>query len=199
MTIATATPAQLDEIYSAHVRFLLYDVDWRFYESILKKVEDRHVFVTYNKGSLELMSPSWEHDKSAEILGLIIRLLAEAQELPVTGGASTTFRRKDLEAALEPDRCFYIKNEHRIRGKKRIDLRRDPPSDLAIEIKISRRLLDRESIYAALGVPELWRYDRKSLRVSSNFIAGNIDKWIEARRSHWFHCSESNRSSKRVM
>ena len=32
---------------------------------------------------------------------------------------------------------------------------------------MSRRLLDRIGIYAALGVPELWRYDGEHLRVFS--------------------------------
>lgn len=36
---------------------------------------------------------------------------------------------------------------------------------MAIEVEISRRLLDRVGIYALLGVPELWRFDGKRLRV----------------------------------
>ena len=40
-----------------------------------------------------------------------------------------------------------------------IDLSRDPPPDLAIEIDIMSSCLDRLGIYAALGVPEVWRFD----------------------------------------
>jgi Uma2 family endonuclease len=41
----------------------------------------------------------------------------------------------------------------------------DPPPDLAIEVDITRRSVARQPIYAALGVPELWRFDGKKLSV----------------------------------
>ena len=44
-----------------------------------------------------------------------------------------------------------------------IDLRIDPPPDLVIEIDISYHEVDRESMYAEVGVPELWRYDGKEI------------------------------------
>ena len=66
---------------------------------------------------------------------------------------------------LEPDEGYYIQNEARIRGKMAMDLDVDPPPDLAIEIDITSRWVDREGIYAAIGVPELWRYDGDSLRI----------------------------------
>ena len=34
----------------------------------------------------------------------------------------------------------------------------DPPPDLVIEVDITRSSLDKLSIYAALRVPEVWRY-----------------------------------------
>jgi Uma2 family endonuclease len=51
-----------------------------------------------------------------------------------------------------------------IRGKEEIDLAVDPPPDLAIEVEISRRMIKRIPLYAALGVPELWRDDGKDVR-----------------------------------
>ena len=53
----------------------------------------------------------------------------------------------------------------RIIDKEELDLTIDPPPDLAIEIDISRSSLDRMGIYAALGVPEIWRFDGETLRV----------------------------------
>jgi Uma2 family endonuclease len=70
-----------------------------------------------------------------------------------------TFKRKLLRG-LEPDECFCIANERRIRGRDDIDLRVDPPPDLVLEIDVSRSSLDRMSIYAAMGVPEAWRYSK---------------------------------------
>lgn len=37
-------------------------------------------------------------------------------------------------------------------------MRKDLPPDLAIEIDVTHYPIDREAIYAALGVGELWRY-----------------------------------------
>jgi Uma2 family endonuclease len=48
-------------------------------------------------------------------------------------------------------------------GRTRIDLTVDPPPDLAIEIDLtSKTQLDA---YAALGVPELWRFQNRKLRI----------------------------------
>ena len=146
-------------------RFLLDGVDWAFYESLLRQVRDRHIFITYDRGRLELMSPSWKHDKRSRLLGLLVSILCEELGIPVEGGGSTTFRREDLEKGLEADQCFYLRNVDRVQGKEEIDLSRDPPPDLAIEVEISHRLLERISIYAALGVGELWRDDGQHVRV----------------------------------
>lgn len=140
-------------------RFVLEGVDWAFYELLLQQVGDRHIFITYDRGRLELMAPSYRHDRSAEAIGSLVAVLAEELNIPFAAAGSTTFRRADLNRGLEPDKCFYLANEPRVRGKREINLDVDPPPDLAVEVEISRRLLDREAIYADLGVSELWRYD----------------------------------------
>jgi|SRR5688572_14174949 len=146
-------------------RFVLDGLDWAAYEALLRAMADRHVFITYNQGQVELMSPSWEHDSRAEAINLLIRIIAEELEMPIKGGGSTTFRREDLDRGLEADKCFYIRNEARVRRKKKIDLSIDPPPDLCVEVEISNRLLNRIEIYAQLGVAELWRDDGRHLRV----------------------------------
>ena len=98
-------------------------------------------------------------------LGRIIDILAEELEIPYDAGGSTTHKREDLAKGLEPDQCYYIRNEPLIRGRMELDLTHDPPPDLAIEIDISRSSVTRLGIYAALGVPEVWRYDGEALQV----------------------------------
>jgi hypothetical protein len=68
---------------------------------------------------------------------------------------------------LEPDQCYYIQNETLVREVEQIDLNRFPPPDLALEIDITSSSLARLSIYAALGVPEVWRYDGQNLTILS--------------------------------
>jgi Uma2 family endonuclease len=77
-----------------------------------------------------------------------------------------TFQREDLARGLEPDECYWIEHESVVRGRDDIDLETDPPPDLVLEIEISRSALDRMSIYAALGVPEVWRWDGTKLAVN---------------------------------
>lgn len=135
---------------------LLHDMSWDFYERLLEEVGERHVFITYDRGKLEIMSPSWKHERYAELLGALARILATELRIPLIGGGSTTFRMKTSKAGLEPDRCFYLQNALAVRGKTEIDLSIDPPPDLAIEIEISRRLADRVEVYRRLGMPEIW-------------------------------------------
>jgi Uma2 family endonuclease len=81
----------------------------------------------------------------------------------VEGFGSATFSREDLQRGLEPDECYYISRAPEIIGKQEIDLTVDPPPDLAIEVDISPPGMARQPIYAALGVPEIWRYDGRRL------------------------------------
>ena len=60
--------------------------------------------------------------------------MAEELGVDVYDLGSTTFEREDLERGFEPDSCFYIQNEERIRGKDRINLEVDPLPDLVIEM-----------------------------------------------------------------
>jgi Uma2 family endonuclease len=100
------------------------------------------------------------------VLHSIVVALAQWLELPFKMGGSFTMRREDVDRGLEADRCYYFRNARKIIGKRNVSLDRDPPPDLAIEVEVTRRLLDRESIYAKLGVPELWRFGDGRLRVS---------------------------------
>ncbi len=51
----------------------------------------------------------------------------------------------------------------------------DPPPDLAIESDYTNSSVNKDSIYAALGVPELWRYRRESLQVYQ-LVEGKYEK-----------------------
>ena len=53
----------------------------------------------------------------------------------------------------------------RIRDKRELDLSVAPVPDLVIEVDVTRASVDRLKIFAALGVPEVWRYDGRSLEI----------------------------------
>jgi Uma2 family endonuclease len=109
------------------------------------------------------MTLSHEHESQSYLLARLVDALTEELGLPVKGGRSTTFRRRKKQRGLEPDNCWWIANEAAVRGKSEIDLRRDPPPDLALEIDVTHSSLDRLAIYAALGVPEVWRLENVHL------------------------------------
>jgi len=146
-------------------RFVLHDVSWEGYETILRELGDRHVFVTYDRGTLEFMSPSPKHGKVSSLITRLIWAFTEERGIAVASYGMTTFRREDVEKGLEPDDCFYIANEPRMRGRDNIDLATDPPPDLAIEVDVSRSAMDRQGIYEALRVPEVWRWADERLTV----------------------------------
>jgi Uma2 family endonuclease len=143
---------------------VLHGIDWRTYARLLRAFERRRGFrLTYDRGMLEIMSPLWEHEKAAYILGRFIDVLTEELHLPYEPGRSVTLRRRNKRRGLEPDNCYWIANAGRLQGKKHLDLRVDPPPDLAIEIDVTHSSLDRMSIYAALEVPEVWRATSEGL------------------------------------
>jgi Uma2 family endonuclease len=150
----------------AELRMFLRDISWETYERILADNEDRVVpRLTYDRGVLELMSPSTRHEMTDHIIGLLVEIVADELEIDVVGAGHTTFRRADLQRGFEPDGCFYVTNEALVRGKEEIDLMVDPPPDLLIEVDISSSSFNKLSLFAEVGVPEVWRYDGERLRI----------------------------------
>lgn len=146
-------------------RLLLHDLSWQAFETILDELGDRRACrLAYDDRTLEIVMPLPEHEANKEIIGDLVKALLEEREIEFWSLGSTTFKDKLLGKGLEPDQCFYIRNEAKIRNKQRIDLSVDPPPDLALEIDITSRT--HPNIYAALGVPELWRFDRNLLQIN---------------------------------
>jgi len=144
-------------------RFVLENVTWGRYTRLLREFEDRHLRMTYDRGTLEIMTLSYEHEISATFLGRLVVTLTEELNLPIRDGRSTTLRRRHKQKGLEPDNCYWIAHEGDVRNNTTIDLRKDPPPDLAIEVDVSRSSLNRMGVYAKLGVPEVWRYAKQGL------------------------------------
>jgi Uma2 family endonuclease len=138
---------------------VLHDIDWHTYTRLLRAFEGQRRFrLTYDRGTLEIMSPLWEHEQPTYLLGRFIDELTMALDLPCRAGRSVTLWRRRKRRGLEPDNCYWIAHAPLLQGKRRLDLRVDPPPDVAIEVDVTSSSLDRMSIYAVLGVPEVWRF-----------------------------------------
>ena len=103
----------------------------------------------------------------------VIEIYTYEKNLSVTGYGSTTFKDHRRRKGLEPDECYYVQHADRVIGRKNLDLSVDPPPDLAIEIDVASRSVARQPIYAALGVPEIWRYDGKNIQCFHRSEDGN--------------------------
>lgn len=165
---------------AAEQRMVLHDVSWETYEALLRDHEDRSVpHFTYDRGTLEIMSPLPVHERYKRWISQVITEVTERSSIDASDLGSTTFTRPELQRGFEADTCFYIQHEAAIRGKDRIDLRIDPPPDLAVEIDITHSTIDKLGVYGPMGVPELWRYNGERLEM----LALGPDGYIAVPRS----------------
>jgi len=138
---------------------VLHNVSWETYLRLLEDLADQSsIRVAFDNGEMEIMSPTAEHEELNRTVARFLEAVAAALDLDIRSLGSTTFKRKDVMRGFEPDSCFYLQNAAAIKGKTRLDLNIDPPPDLVIEIDITSGSLNKLPIYAALGVPEIWRY-----------------------------------------
>ena len=140
----------------------LHGVSYDFYEQVRKAPANRLLRMTFHNGTLEIMSPQYRHEKYSRRIGLVVLAVAAVLGIPCQGTGSTTFGRRGRRLlqgwGKEPDQSFYLIHEARIREKDEIDLEIDPPPDLWIEVDNRGTSRGRLPLYAALRVPEVWRY-----------------------------------------
>ncbi len=157
-TVATP-PASSPPAAPAVERIRIDDADWQTYEKFLDAIGDRGLRCTYDRGRLEIMAPMRIHEREKRFLGRIVETTTYELDIAICSCGSMTIRREDLHRGFEPDECYYIANVSQVRENRELDFTRDPPPDLAIEVDITSSSLDRQALYAGIGVPELWRLD----------------------------------------
>ncbi len=140
-------------------RVTFHGLDWSAYQQMKSLLNERtRARLTFDRGTLEITMPSEPHEFYAELIGLFIRILVVESGLRLKSLRSTTLDRADLDRGTEPDNAYYIQNQPRVAGRA-IDLANDPPPDLVVEVDIRHTDIDKNAIYAAMGVPELWRFN----------------------------------------
>lgn len=147
-------------------RVTLRQLSWETYRRLSSEHADASSpRFTFDRGVLEIRSPSAEHERHNLRIADLIGVLADEMDLEVEGLGATTFTREDLERGFEADSCFYVQNVDKIRNKERIDLATDPPPDLVIEIDITNPSINKLLLYGEFGVPEVWRYNGDRLEM----------------------------------
>jgi Uma2 family endonuclease len=168
---------------TAAQRFVLSGIDWDTYLCFSDLLGERNIRFNYKDGELEFMTLSPEHQRAKHLLALFLGVVSMEMEIDIAGFGSMTCRREDLERGFEPDECYWIAHEAQMRGRKEIDLSRDPPPDLLLEVEISRTFVNRLAIAAGLGVPEIWRYDGQTIHI---MLLNAEGKYVESPRSQAF-------------
>ena len=138
-------------------------ISWENYMVFLTSLGDRHVRHFYNQGTLEIMSPSKNHDLFKKRLARLVESMAWKLKISIQCVGSMTVTSELTERGFEPDESYYIAHEPIVRCKPDFEPDIDPPPDLIIEIEVSRNCSDKLALYSAMKVPELWRYDGEQL------------------------------------
>ncbi len=147
---------------------LLRGISWDTYQALVLELESQpSKHLAYDNGQLEIFMPLPPHERYKRWIGRFVSVLTDGLNIEICSLSSCTWSHQDLAKGIEADECYYIQNEAAICGRMDIDLLSDPPPDLAIEIDITSRYLPRLPIYAALGVPEVWRFDGETIVILS--------------------------------
>ncbi|ACB53878.1 hypothetical protein cce_4530 [Crocosphaera subtropica ATCC 51142] len=145
-------------------RVVLNNITWETFNQLLKELGDKRVIhLAYDQGIVEIMTPFGQHEYSNRFLDNLILVIALELDLNIKTMGSLTLKKEIVKKGVEPDSCYYLNNEPLVRHKQDIRLDIDPPPDLVLEIDMSNSSLNKLPIYAALGVPEIWRYDGHQL------------------------------------
>jgi Uma2 family endonuclease len=144
---------------------VLDGVTWADYEAQLRIIGNRHIRVNYDSGRMEIMSPLKWHGNGSYILGWMIDVLVEELDMPCDAADPVTLRRPDLEKGVEPDKLYYFgANAIMVQRSRVLDLTVVPPPDLVIEVDVTSSSIPRLPIFAAMGIPEVWRIEDEELR-----------------------------------
>jgi Uma2 family endonuclease len=152
-------------------RILVPDATWELYASFVHSLpEGSQVRVAFDSEGMEIMVTGPLHDGFADLLDAFFKAVARGVGLRFKPQGQTTWKRPEIQKGLEADRCYYIdaaKIATALAARKSgsNDVKDYPNPDLAIEVGISRPQADRERIYAAMKVAELWSFDGTALTI----------------------------------
>ena len=95
----------------AEQRTVLHNISWETFEGLLAETgEDRGSRFAYEDGTLEIMTPLFEHENPKIQFDRFILILAEELEIEIRSAGSTTLKRRIAKRGIEPDNCYYIQN-----------------------------------------------------------------------------------------
>ncbi len=138
----------------------LPNVKWATYEGIVKELDgEGRVRVVYDRGDLYLMTKSRRQEIISRLFFPLIEVLVEARGGDFLSIGEATLNSQLANRGIEADDCFYFSDVADQSADRKFDLAVDPPPDLAIEVDFTHSSVDKDGIYAAFRVPEIWRWE----------------------------------------
>jgi len=142
------------------------NVSWEEYEDLLEQVgEATWLRIAYDDGTLEIMTVGPKHEKFATFIEGLVGVIRLRLRMNIVFFGSSTMRKEKKRKGIEPDACFYVQTAEALGNRMDLDFEKDPPPDVAVEVDVTRHSISKFGIYAGLGVPEVWIYDGKELKI----------------------------------
>ena len=164
----------------ASSEIVFHDVAWEEYEELLEQVgEASGLRISYNNGTLKVMSLSVKHEIYARFFERLMALIDFRLGIHILSIGSATMRKRKEAKGNEADAGFYIQSAELIGDPFDLDFAVDLPPDVVVEVDVHHRSTNSDPIYAALGVPEIWRYDERKLTI----LHLQHDEYVQAETS----------------
>jgi Uma2 family endonuclease len=140
-------------------RLTFRDLDWHSFRQVKCLLTERtHARFTYDNGVLEITMPLEGHERFARLIERFVLILVIEMGMKIKTMGSTTLEREDLLKSAEPDNGYYIQN-YSLVADHEINLNIDPAPDLVVEVDITNTDLNKNTLYAMMGVQEFWRFN----------------------------------------
>ncbi|WP_434045142.1 MULTISPECIES: Uma2 family endonuclease [Sorangium] len=153
MVAAVHVPPPSSTAPAGEQRFVIQGVPWNTYVRLRDELDTPGLRMTFCEGTLELMSPSIDHEAAKKSIARLVEIFALERDVPLHGYGSTTFRREAKSRGLEPDECYCLGGP----------LKEIP--DIAIEVVLTSGGLDKLPVYSGLGVREVWFWERDAFHI----------------------------------
>lgn len=141
-------------------RLVVSGVPWETYVMLRGAFDHTNLRMTYLEGTLEIMSPSRRHELQKTQIARVLELFCLERDIPLYGYGSTTWRSEARARGLEADECYS-------RGEKELP-------EVAIEVIVSRGLVDKLEVYRGLGIREIWLFEAGAYTVLTLRDAGYV-------------------------
>jgi Uma2 family endonuclease len=157
---------EMEELTDVPDRRVVYrGVDWSFYDQLVESIPEwRKIHVDYDGKDLEIVRYGIGHHHAKGLLDILVSTCAEESATSYMGIGGPTLKRPEAQCGLEPCAGYLFDHEKRMTSYRAYrrgsdDIADYPNPELATEVDMTPPQVDRAGIYAALGVPEVWRFD----------------------------------------